>query len=69
MPVQGVHIRFTDLKIQLRSQNEAKVDGAGDLFVNDKYVHFLADEPGRDRYYQCGFIPWDMISYINYNKR
>jgi len=69
MPEQGVHIRFSDLKIQLRSQNGAEVDGPGDLFVNNQYVHFLADELGRDHYYQCGFIPWDMISYISYNKR
>lgn len=67
MPEKEAQIRFSYLKIQLRSGMDAEVKGEGDLYVNSHYVHFLADDrqPG---YRQCGFIPWDMISYISYNK-
>ena len=68
MPELGVRIRFSDLKIRLKSKEEARVTGRGDLFVNNRYIHFLADDAQADRYYQCSFIPWDMIEYINYNK-
>ena len=67
MAEKETHIRFSRLKIQLRSAMDAEVKGDGDLFVNRHYVHFLADDykPG---YSQCGFVPWDMISYISYDE-
>lgn len=68
MPEQGLHIRFSDLKIKLRSQDWAEVEGTGDLFINNHYIHFMADDPQPGCRYQCNFTPWDMITFISYNK-
>lgn len=61
------YLKFSYLKIQLRSSIEAEVKGPGDLFVNSKYVRFVADNR-QSGCHQCGFVPWDMISYISYDR-
>lgn len=67
MPEKERYIRFSYLKIQLKSSIEAQVNGFGDLFVSNKYVRFRADI-NQSGCHQCGIIPWDEISYISYDR-
>ena len=67
MPEKEAQIRFSYLKVQLKSPMEAEVKGSGDLFMTSKYVRFRADSQ-QQGYSQCGIIPWDEIAYISYNK-
>ena len=67
MQANEVTVRFSRLKIRLKSQNEIKVYDEGSLTVNSQYVYFRADLP-KSNLFQCGFVPWDMVSSVNYDE-
>jgi len=67
MQENDINIRFSSLKIRLTSLFELKLNVVGSLTVNDQYIHFRADLPQKENY-QCGIIPWGLISSIHYDE-